>query len=865
MEGRTVRVQRVFAAMLVAGVACLWALCAWPQDDAMPEEPHPAPGGAPGVPHPAPGGDVLPPPQPEPEIPEEIVAPEPAPEPEAPAEVTPAPTRPTRRPTPVRPRITTKSRDGARRAPAFPGAGGPSNAAPDIRPADTLPKDGGTPTEEVSFDFNNAALSDVVAAIGRMTGRNFDVDPTIAQTQVTVITHDKIPPEMAYQVLESLLSSRNFSMVETLGGKLIKIVPTGESPEKVPLVKGTEGVPPGYDTLSTHVVTVKYADASELTEILMKLGSKSLSITSYGRTNTLIITDTADGLRRVFKFLEEVDIPGYDTEMEIFTLEYSRAEVLAQQVQDVLMDTGGAAARGVPGQQGVRAGAAPTRPATPTRLVRPTVPGQNAPTVVGSREEVLRIVPDERLNAIIVIATASLMERVRDLVAKLDTPTPYEANNMNVYHLLNAPADKMEEALNALVGTTPRQASDKGGGGGAAGEVQPFEKKVAIKRYEQTNSLLILASPQDYKLIKEIIAQLDVPQRQVMVEAVIMDVSIQDTYGLSVDMASVTGNDAFALGNTSNISSLLDATKLADSLASGTAAITVAQSLLGLSKTGGMTAGAYHAIDVTVNGKEYKVPFVPFLIRALQTLTDIDILSKPSLATQDNKPADIIVGQEIPVPTQRSGYTYNPSSTSTQTQQYNYGLTSYGRGISREDVGVKMKVTPHINEGDYVSIETEIEVSEATPSSVGIDANELGPTFNKNKITNNVVVKDGGTGVVAGLIKETVSHSGNQTPALSDVPLIGWLFRTRNDTRKKQNVVVLITPFIVKDSADLDRVTKYKMDEFRTQNADALFEEGFVKRIKKRHYMRTKHHPSIERSEEMTDEQRFGRGDVERP
>lgn len=853
-EGLDVNIRRIVWTIVFLVVACLPAVHGWAQDPGEPPAVEAVPM------EPAAPEEMAVPPEQAP-IPEEMPAPEePVMEPEPPPMPTPA------RPMPVRPRMVTPARPPSRRA-SMPGRpnGNGTSSVPSGPSDDPLPKNGGTPNEPAEFNFNDAALTDVVTAIGRMTGKNFDVDPSIAQTRVTLITHDEIPPDLAYEVLESILSSRGFSMVETLDGHLVKIVPTGQSLEKVKMSVGTEGIPKAFDTLSTHVVSVQYGDAGELATFLPNLGSAAATVTAYQRTNTLIITDTADGLRRILQFLKEVDIPGFDTEMEIFTLEYSRAEVLSQQIQDVLLDTGGTGARpGMP--QPVSAVRTRTTSTTPTRLpIRPTVPGQSSSMVVGNREETLRIVSDERLNALIVVASSGMMERVRDLVAKLDTPTPYEANNMNVYKLLNADAEKVEEALNAILGTTPRQASDKGGG--QAGEIQPFEKKVVVTRYEQTNALLVLASPQDYKLIKEIIAQLDVPQRQVLVEAVIMDVSLQDTFGLSVDAAGLTGNDGFAMGNTSNLNTLFSATSLAENLSNGTYPVSLAKALIGLGSTGGLTAGVYDSFDVTIDGTKIEVPFVPFLVRALQTLTDIDILSQPSLTTQDNEPADIVVGQEIPIPQQRSGYSYASPGTDTSKQQYpNYGMTSYGRGISREDVGVKMKVTPHINEGDYISLETEIEVSETTPSDVGIDANELGPTLNKSRVTNNVVVKDGTTGVIGGLIKETTSHKGNQIPGLSDVPLLGWLFRTQNDTRKKQNVVVLVTPYIIKDGVDLDRVTNYKMNEFQNANVDVLWQKGVIERVRKRHEMRSKYRPSVEHAEKLLEKQgqQFGRGDIKR-
>lgn len=753
------------------------------------------------------------------------------------------------RPMPVRPRLVRPAR------PAQPGPSGPQ-PQPAATSADPLPKNGGTPEEPVTFDFTDAPLDTVVKSIARMTGKNFDLDPAIASTRITVITHDKIPPEMAYQVLESLLNSRGFSLVESIPKHLIRIVQTGaEGQEKVRISKGKEGLPNSFDELSTHIVNVKYADAGELTTILKSLGSKSCTVDAYARTNTLIITDTADGLRRVFSFLEEVDVAGFDTEMEIFTLEYSRAEVLAQQVQDVLMGGGSGGTQQRPGAAPVRAPIQPTRPS-----MRPTVPGQGQSMVVGSKEEVLRLVPDERLNSLIVVANAEMMERVRDLISKLDSPTPYEANNMNIYKLLNADSEDVEKALNAILGTTPRQGGEKGGGGGQSAEVQPFEKKVVVTRYERSNALLILAAPQDYKLIKEIIAQLDVPQRQVLIEAVIMDVSIQNNFGLTVDASAVKGNDGFLNANTSNISTLFKATDLATGLASATSSslmLAQAANAMGLGSGGGFSGGVFDTMSVKVpvesgGFKTVKVPFVPFLVKSLETLTDVDILSQPTLTTQDNEEANIIIGQELPVPTARSGYSQVPTTgtgqtTTTQAQNY-YGLQSYGRGISREDVGVKMKAKPHINEGDYVSIEMEIEVSKPITSTVGIDVNDLGPTFSKSKVTNNVVVRDGNTGIIGGLMEETANHDKKQTPVLGDIPVIGWLFGSRNNSRTKHNVVVLVTPYIVKEGVDLDRISKHKMEEFREANIDVLFEKGFIKKVRKGAYMRNKYRPSIERT-----------------
>lgn len=791
------------------------------------------------------------------------VAPPPAPEEMAPEEeqpyVQPPPTprpRPTR-PTPTRPQRVT------------PPAPRPTPPEPKTAASPEGEKNGKTVGGPVSFDFENAELSQVIASIAAATGKNFDLDPNIGSTPVTVITHSEIPPEMAYEVLESILASRGFSMVETLDGKLIKILPTGEAipSDKTPLQRGTEGVPETFDTLSTHIVAIKYADATDLSTILQRLGSKNARIDVYVPTQTLIITDTADGLRRMFSFIEDVDIPGFETAMEIFTLEYTRAEVLQQQIEQVLLDTAGAGARPQPGAPMVQA-PVPTRP---TRTVRPTVPGATPSQVIGTREEVLRMVPDERLNALIVVASEGMMERVRDLVKRLDTPTPYEANNLHIYELLHADAEQVEQALQGVIGTAPRASGGggpggAGGGGGAApaqaAEVQPFEQKIQITRYDQTNSLLVVASPQDYKLLEVFIARLDVPPRQVHVDAVVMDVTISDDYGLTVDAATITGEDGFGLTSTANIAQIYAALAGTANAANGIvlgpeSGIAAGAALLGLGANGGLTTGVFDEISFEYNGKKFSLPFVPLLFQAIEKLTDVEVLSQPSLLTVDNEEASIVVGQEVP-------FVVGTSSprTSGEGDLISTGFTR----VQREEVGVKLKVTPQISEGDYVALKLEIEVSDLDAQQVGT-VDILGPTTNKSLITNRVVVKDGGTAVIAGLIRDNKSRKITQSPFLGDLPLLGWMFQSKSHTRNKRNMVVLVTPHIVKEGIDLNRVTQYKVAEYRDANIDVLFEKGFFKRIKRKHEMREEHRPTAQRTEAlvgMGPATGFGRGDIKR-
>ena len=170
---------------------------------------------------------------------------------------------------------------------------------------------------------------------------------------------------------------------------------------------------------------------------------------------------------------------------------------------------------------------------------------------------------------------------------------------------------------------------------------------------------------------------------------------------------------------------------------------------------------------------------------------------------------------------------------------------------------------PQINEGDYVAMNVAVEVSQPVASTVGIDPNQVGATFQKSQVTNRVVIKDGTTGVIGGLISASRDSTRNQTPILGDVPLVGFLFRNKATSRLKRNLVVLLTPHIVKEGMDLDRQTRHRIQEFSDANIDALFEKGFINRIKSKSDLRNKRSPSGEAIESLN-EGSFGRGSITR-
>ncbi len=727
----------------------------------------------------------------------------------------------------------------------------PVGAEQGITPAGVgRPTDGKSATEPVNVYFWQTELGEIVKAIGAQTGKNFLFDPQMGQTLVTLVGHAPIQSDMLLPLLQSVLTTYGFTMRESLDGNIIKIRPLNQDDEMSEMSVG-QVIPNGFEEYSTHIVPVQFAKAEELANLLPSLGSAIAKVNAYGPTNTLIITDNSFGVRRMLEFISEVDIPGSEIVMEMFHLDYARAEDVAEQLVQVLLESesGGSAQS--------------NRQVQPMRQPMRPVPGQTQQTIVSTEEPQLRVVPDERLNMVMVMATKSLMDQVRVLIDALDTPTRPDSNNMHVYNLKNADAETLAETLNALInGTTSSSSSSSSNNRSSSSsssnrnasadqrnsrsgqqssnrnssgvDIQAFEKDVVIESYDSTNSLVVVATPQDYLVISELIEQLDRPQRQVHVESIIMEVVIDDSFELSTELLSLGGYDGFALNNIVNLGNLM---------ANGPISTISGDSFSGLQ---GLTTGILDGtMTLPVSDGEggwtsQEFPKIPVLLRALDTVTTTDVLSQPMLTTVDNEEASIVIGQEVPVTT--------GSQTSTNTDSTLYS------NIERKDVGVKMTLTPQISQGDYVNLELEVEVSAvATATSSTGDVDVLGPTFTKSNVTNNVVIRDGSTGIVGGLIQDSRIRNNDQTPILGDIPVLGRLFGSKTDNHDKRNLVVLVTPTIVKDGVDSDRLTKQNIEDFQSYNMDSLFESGFIKKIKKRHTERIHDRPTENRIKKLSE------------
>lgn len=638
---------------------------------------------------------------------------------------------------------------------------------------------------EISINFENAPILEVIDVMSRVTGKNFIVDPAVKGT-VTVIAPKRIPKDEAYGVFESILELNGFSLVPM--GNVIKVVPNRTATQKsIPVQSGREvsKVHEG-DQIITQLIPIKYSDAQSIVGAITPLISRDANVTAYTNTNTVILTDTSANIKRLLSIIQEIDIPGFEPTITILPLQNASADTLAQEILQAL-ESGGGAAPGMPGA---------------SRTQRRPTPQPSQPTAAGAPTTPIKIIPDARTNSLIVVANELDTEQVKFLVHELDKATPIEANNIHVYRLENALAEDVAKVLMNLASTTAPAGGAPGGAaaaaaaaaaaGGPAGGVRTFYKEVSIVADKTTNSLIITATPQDYAVISSVIDQLDIMRPQVLVETLIAEVSVdlQRDLGIKWQAGIPHEDDAagFAGFNSTN-----------PVLPSGTTDITDILPTFPLTTGSGLSVGY---VDLgTVFGNEFIRGLVN--LNANQSNTDFNVLSAPHVLTLDNQKATINVSDNVPFITQQVS---EALATTTVT-----GSTTTNVTFEYRDVGIILEITPHISPERVVRLEIVQKVNDV--SQVNTSGLENVLTEKKREATTTVMVKDRHTLVLGGLMKDSDNVTINKVPFLGDIPILGWAFKTKSNTRTKTNLLIFITPSIVANVAEASEVTIQKKNE----------------------------------------------------
>jgi len=552
-----------------------------------------------------------------------------------------------------------------------------------------------------------------------------------------MLSSTPMSPDAFYQAFLSILEVHGYVAVPS--GDLVKIVPDANA-RQVPALDLPSGPVAGSDELVTQVIQVQNVGAAQLVPILRPLIPQYGHLAAHPASNMLIISDRAANVDRMVKIVRRIDLAG-DEEIEVIRLEHASAAEVVRVV---------------------------------TTLSQSVNRGEAGTATMG-------IVADERTNSVLLSGDRANRLRIRALITHLDTPLE-QGGNTQVIYLSYADAEDLAARLNdqasQITGQAQagQQAAPTGGG---------RRDGITIWAEPATNALVVTAPPEAMRVLKSVIAQLDIRRAQVLVEAVVAEVSYNRAAELGVSWV-IDGSQGGNIVGLTKFSSALNVTDIGGAVLSGDdSAIGQAAQLI----PNGATIG--------IGDFEGNTRFAA-IIRALLGDASTNVLATPSIITLDNEEAELSVGQQVPFITGQF--------TNTGAAQ---GSVNPFQTIQREDVGLKLKVTPQINEGDALILEIQLENSTLEGQTRG--AVDL--ITNERTITQKVLVENGQVLVMGGLVDDQIVEVDEKVPFLGDLPLMGHLFKSQSSSVTKRTLMVFLRPVILRDAKTASNVTnrKYKL------------------------------------------------------
>ncbi len=759
-------------------------------------------------------------------------------------------------PAPARPRTSgAKERPGVKST-AGRGAGPVTESGENAkRVVSQAPDD-----EMVQLDFKNADIRVILEFLSEKTRTNYLYDESVKGT-LSILGPKSVPLKEAVWILESMLEYKGYTVVDM--GAFKKVVPKKRAQGEVIETRVSEEereagreepLPPvARDRLVTELIRIRHVPVQEIQNAVRAFLSNPNAVVSYPPTNTVIVTESALNIERVKRIIAELDTPIRGKQVHVVPLEYSKADVVAKQLAEILK---------------AKAQEKTEPPTTQKKVAEPVVMADRKtnslvvicmdydfpqirglireldrdvrwmPIIrkvrlryaeaeevakqvkelfsVGDAAKGFKIIADPRENTVVVSSyLPRLVKRIVGYVEGCDVPVvDQDEIVVEVYHMEFAEAAKVAELLNSLEFSVFEEATiaseDAGGSRGgveSAGKVaggrrssrrkkDEEEPKISIIADEATNSLVITAPRKTLDGIKKVVRQLDKVRPQVLVEVLIVEIDVSRAKALGLDFNAIDTesdhNRPFAIGNTDQLENLF---------ANG-----------GIS-TGlhvGILTGSVFDVSKAAEGDVGELSKIGVLISTFRNDTGANILSAPQLVTSDNETAKILVGEQIQL----------PSSFSTAA---NTGLNTI-TNFTTEDVGITLEITPRITHNDHVVLKLQQEIKSRTKDTLYSFAV---PVISKREIDTSITVADGETIVIGGLISESENEVKSEIPVLGRLPLMGRLFRSRRTEKKKTNLLVFLTPHIIRNSGDYSMITRRKAENV----ADLVGHSSLMKRL----------------------------------
>ncbi|MBL6714835.1 MAG: type II secretion system secretin GspD [Pseudomonadales bacterium] len=589
-----------------------------------------------------------------------------------------------------------------------------------------------THAETGSWQINlkDAELDAFISEVARITGKNFVIDPRV-QGRITIVSSTPLDEEGVYELFQSVLRVHGFAAIPA--GGVIKIVQQTLAKQSSAPLDFTEGA--NGEAIVTRVIKAENVPSNELVKILRPLIPQYGHVASVDKPNVIILSDHAENIARMEKIIQEIDVAN-DEQVVVVPLKEAYVDTIVALLAELAPDALGES---------------------------------------GSNPQAVQVVANARNNSLVLRGQTEPLARLQRLIAQLDQPATRQGST-RVFRLSHADADQVATLLKGVVSTK------EGGGQGDAG--------TTIAADPSLNAVVVRSDPSTLAEVSELLQSLDVRRTQVLIEAAIVEVALQDRRDLGVDMAVIDRKGESAPLAVSPLAGALQAL-LGTSLGTGAIETTQDLNLLG---AGASLTNPTVAVAKLSNGISFGA-----VLQALSSNSDSDLLSTPSILTLDNEEASIVVGQNVP---------FRTGSFTTNQNGANNPFTT----IQREDVGITLRVIPHIHEGDSVRLEVEQVVSSvANAGTIGASGFSDIVT-NKRTINTVILAEDAQTIVLGGLIQDDTQESIQRVPLLSSLPLAGKLFRSTSTERVKRNLLVFLRPTILRDTGDVEAITTRKAE-----------------------------------------------------
>ena len=597
-------------------------------------------------------------------------------------------------------------------------------------------------------NFKETDINEFINIVGKNLERTIIVDPNV-RGKISVRSYDMLDEDQYYQFFLNVLQVYDFAVVEMPSG-ILKVVRSKDAKtSNIPVVEGSAR---DGDEMITRVVPVYNVPVRELAPILRQLNDQAGggNVVSHDPSNVMMLTGRAAVVNRLVEIIERVDRAG-DEEVEIVKLRYASASEMVRIIESINKSQG--------------------------------------KTNSGTKSEP-RVVADDRTNSVIVSGDIKARQRLINLIQRMDQELETNGNT-RVLFLNYAKAEDLVKVLQGVSASI--QAEEQSGG---TTRRTGTNREISIDAHQDSNAIVITAEPDMMRSLEDVVRQLDIRRAQVQVEAIIVEVFEGDGTTFGVQWASEAGGGTQFSNGVVPVGSLAVALKEAEDDTDTEAYVTDDGEVVTVTTT---DEGDYSSLASLLGSANGLIAGIiedgwGAVVQAVSTDTNSNILATPHLTTMDNEEAFFIVGQEVPIIT----------GTTTGSNNSNPFQT-----VDRQEIGIKLKVTPQINEGDAVQLLIEQEVSSVS------GATSVDISINKREIKTTVIVDDGGTIVLGGLIDEDVQESISKVPLLGDIPILGHLFKSTSSTKRKRNLMVFLKPTIVRDGATMNAISHRKYNYMR--------------------------------------------------